>query len=94
MSEEKTPVLPEVKFNRNGYEIRTQVLQIANERLHQEFSHKWRGWETVFKVDMSHGRTGKVAIPEYPGVDAVLSAAEQLYKFVEYGSIHQNLKDK
>ena len=31
MAEQFKPQLPEVKFNKNGYEIRTQVLEMAKQ---------------------------------------------------------------
>ena len=78
-----TPKLPEVKFNKNGYEIRTEILKQAQDLIGQEFSWKWGGWE------MSTARepvTGKllttVDIPVFPGIDKVLETAERMYAFV------------
>ena len=77
------PKLPEVKFNKNGYEIRTEILKQAQDLIGQEFSWKWSGWE------MSTARepvTGKllttVDIPVFPGIDKVLETAERMYAFV------------
>ena len=39
-----TPKLPEVKFNKNGYEIRTEILKQAQDLIGQEFSWNWSGW--------------------------------------------------
>jgi len=39
-----TPKLPEVKFNKNGYEIRSDVLAMAKEVVMQEYQVKFAGW--------------------------------------------------
>ena len=40
-----TPKLPEVKFSKNGYEIRTDVLAMAKDAVMEEYHSKLRGWE-------------------------------------------------
>ena len=37
--------VPEVKFNKNGYEIRTEILEMAKDLVGQEFNYKWQGWK-------------------------------------------------
>jgi hypothetical protein len=78
-----TPKLPEVKFNKNGYEIRTEILDMAKGLISEEFHAKFQGWE------MSTARepvTGKllttVGMPEFPGLDKILETAERMYGFV------------
>ena len=44
--------LPEVKFNKNGYEIRTEILEMAQSLVGQEFQYKWAGWE--MKIGRAH----------------------------------------
>jgi len=36
---------PEIKFNKNGYEIRTDVLEMAKEITLQEYKAKFGEWE-------------------------------------------------
>ena len=36
--------LPKVQFNKNGYEIRTQVLDMAKQFTEYEYSSKWMVW--------------------------------------------------
>ena len=75
-----TPKLPEVKFNKNGYEIRSDILDMAKGLVSEEYHAKFQGWE------MSTGRdekTGQLVttfgMPEFPGLDKVLETAEKMY---------------
>lgn len=78
---------PEVKFNRNGYEIRTEILDMAKDIVGQEFSYKWQGWEMTAARDEKSGHiVTKVGMPEFPGLDKVLDTAEKMYAFVNNGA--------
>jgi hypothetical protein len=86
MSEFNTPKLPEVKFNKNGYEIRADVLAMAKDQVQAEYSYKFQGWEMSAARDEKTGQiVTKVGMPEVPGIDAVLEAAEKMYSFVNNG---------
>ena len=75
--------LPKVQFNKNGYEIRTQVLDLAKQFTEFEYSQKWVGWEVSTKRDPETGQMStKVGMPEVTGVDHVLETAEKFYKFI------------
>ena len=83
MHDNKLPGLPEVKFNKNGYEIRSDVLAMAKDLVGQEFQYKWAGWEMSSKRDEKTGQmVSSVNMPEYPGLDKILETAEKLYGFV------------
>jgi hypothetical protein len=83
MSENKMPGLPEVKFNKNGYEIRTDILAMAKDLVAQEYHVKFQGWEMSAKRDEKTGQiVSTVAMPEFPGLDKVLETAEKMYGFV------------
>jgi hypothetical protein len=83
LSEVKTP---EVKFNKNGYEIRTEILDMAKDIVGQEFSYKWQGWEMSAARDDKTGQiVTQVGMPEFPGLDKVLETAEKMYAFVNNG---------
>jgi hypothetical protein len=74
---------PEVKFNKSGYEIRTDILAMAKDLINQDFQIKWQGWEMTSARDEKTGQiVTKVDMPEYPGLDQVLATAEAMYKFV------------
>lgn len=78
--------LPEVKFNKNGYEIRTEILEMAKDLVGQEFNYKWQGWEVSAERDEKTGQiVNKVNMPEFPGLDKVLETAERMYSFVNNG---------
>ncbi len=86
MSNFDTPKLPEVKFNKNGYEIRTDILAMAKDIVHQEYSWKFQGWEMSAKRDEKTGQVvTSVGMPEFPGLDKVLETAEKMYSFVNQG---------
>ena len=83
MAESYTPAAPQVKFNKNGYEIRTQVLDMAKAFTEFEYSMKFTGWEQTVTRDPETGEVvTSVAVPEVPGVDTVLEKAEKFYAFV------------
>ena len=83
MSHFDTPKLPEVKFNKNGYEIRTEILKQAQDLIGQEFSYKWNGWEMSTAKDEKTGKlVTTVGMPQFPGLDKVLETAERMYAFV------------
>jgi hypothetical protein len=83
MAEQYTPKVPEVKFNKNGYEIRSEVLEMAKSYTEFEFGSKWMGWDVSAKRDPETGQVvSKVDMPEVPGVDKVLETAEKFYDFI------------
>ena len=45
-----TPKLPEVKFNKNGYEIRTDILSMAKDLVGQEYHAKYMAGKLVPNV--------------------------------------------
>jgi hypothetical protein len=82
-----TPKLPEVKFNKNGYEIRTDVLAMAKDAVMEEYHSKFRGWEMSVQKDEKTGQVvTKVDMPEFPGLDKIMEAAEKFYGFVNSGT--------
>ena len=83
MSNFETPKLPEVKFNKNGYEIRTDILGMAKDLVAQDFAVKFQGWEMTAERDPKTNQiVSKVNMPEFPGLDKVLETAEKMYSFV------------
>ena len=83
MSTFDTPKLPEVKFNKNGYEIRTEILDMAKGLVSEEFHSKFRGWEMSVARDEKTGQVvTKVDMPQFPGLDKILETAEKMYGFV------------
>ena len=78
-----TPKLPEVKFNKNGYELRTDILAMAKDMVQQEYQMKFQGWELSAQRDEKTGQlVTSVAMPEFPGLDKILETAEKMYGFV------------
>ena len=78
-----TPKVPEVKFNKNGYEIRSDILMMAKDVVQQEYQMKFAGWELSAKKDEKTGQlVSTIAMPEFPGLDKILETAEKMYGFV------------
>ena len=83
---EFTPKLPEVKFNKNGYEIRTDILAMAKDLVESEYRVAFQGWEMKAECDAKTGQVvTSVAMPQFPGLDKVLETAEKMYAFVNSG---------
>lgn len=75
--------LPEVKFTKNGYEIRADVLGMAKDLVQAEYDIKFQGWQMSSERDPRTGAiTTTVAMPEFPGIAKVLETAEKMYEFV------------
>ena len=68
--------MPKVTTNKNGYEIRTKVLEMAQNNVWQDYHAKLGAFETSVSKEGDEVVT-KVTMPEVPGVDQVLSAAEK-----------------
>ena len=82
-----TPKLPEVKFNKNGYELRTDILAMAKDPVQHEYQMKFQGWELSAKRDEKTGQlVSTVNMPEFPGLDKILETAEKMYGFVNQGT--------
>lgn len=94
MSEKfEMPKAPEVKFNKNGYEIRTDILGMAKDLVQSEHSVKFHGWEMSTKRDETTGQiVSTVEMPQFPGLDKVLETAEKMYSFVNQGVAYQASK--
>ena len=81
MAEMFKAAMPKITTNKNGYEIRTKVLEMAQNQAWQDYHAKWAGYETsVTKV--GDEVVTEVKMPEVPGAEAVLEAAEKFYAFV------------
>lgn len=79
--------LPTVKFNKTGYEIRSDILGMAKDLVQSEYSMKFRGWELSSERDSSTGQiVNRVNMPEFPGLDNVLETAQKMYDFVTTGA--------
>ena len=75
--------MPKVTMNKNGYEIRTQVLEMAKDNVWSDFHAKFAGWEQTVKRDPKSGEVvSTTTMPEVPGADEVLKAADKFYAFV------------
>jgi hypothetical protein len=86
MSDLKLPKMPEFKATKSGYEIRADILKQAQDLVAQEFNYKFQGWEMSGKRDDKTGQfVTTVGMPEFPGIEQILSTAERMYAFVNAG---------
>lgn len=83
MSNIETFKMPEVKFNKNGYEIRSDILSMAKDLVESEYRVAFQGWELKAERDSKTGQViTSVEMPQFPGLDKVLETAEKMYSFV------------
>ena len=83
MAEMFKAAMPKITTNKNGYEIRTKVLEMAQNNIWNDYNAKFAGWEQTVKRDQDTGEVvTTITMPEVPGSDAVLEAAEKFYDFV------------
>jgi hypothetical protein len=73
--------MPKVSTNKNGYEIRTKVLEMAQNNIWNDYHAKLGQFETTVAKEGDEVVT-TVTMPQVPGADAVLEAAEKFYTFV------------
>ena len=88
----KAPAAPEVKFNKNGYEIRADILGMAKEMVTEDFQAKFAGWSLTATKDSQGQLLTQVEMPQFPGLDKVLETAEKMYGFVNQGASYQATK--
>ena len=84
-----TPKTPEfsVNKNKNGYEIRLDVLNMAKDLVAEDFHAKFSGWELTVSRDEKTGQiVNTVEMPKFPGLDKVLETAENMYAFINQSS--------
>ena len=75
------PAAPVVKANKNGYEIRTKVLEFAQNQTWQDYHAKLGAFETSVTKEGDEVVT-KVEMPQVPGTETVLETAQKFYDFV------------
>lgn len=84
MSAMMSNMMPRVTASKNGYEIRTKVLDLAVMQAWQDYNAKWGQFETsVAKEDdeiITKVTTGDA--PSIPNADFVLEIAEKFYGFI------------
>ena len=72
---------PTITPNKNGYEIRTKVLDIANQAVWNDYNAKWGQFETSIKKEHDEIVT-KVEMPSVPNIDTIMETAQKFYDFV------------
>jgi|TARA_Y200000002_G_scaffold345308_1_gene319114 Ni,Fe-hydrogenase I large subunit len=83
MAEMVKDMMPKINTNKNGYEIRSKILQIAKDQEHFEYQAKFAGWQQSTKVDPeTNEMVTTVEMPSIPGVDSILETANKFYDFV------------
>tara|TARA_B100000683_G_scaffold244814_1_gene255335 strand:- start:472 stop:762 length:291 start_codon:yes stop_codon:yes gene_type:complete len=83
MAEFMKSFTPQVKTNKNGYEIRTKILEMAKDQCAMEYGFKYQGWEIGQRPDGDGNIVTRVEMPAIPGVEEILETAQKFYDFVE-----------
>ena len=73
--------LPQVTLNKNGYEIRTELLGMAQHYVENDYHAKWGQFETSIQKEGDELVT-KVEMPTVPGVEQIMDTAQKFYDFV------------
>ena len=73
--------MPQVKPIKIGYDSRTKILDMAQQHAWQDYYAKWGMFEASMTKEMGELVT-KVTLPEVPGTETVLDAAQKFYDFV------------
>lgn len=83
MKDTKTNTEFKVNPSKNGYEIRSDILGLANNLILEEYKMKFAGWEMQqYRDPETKQLVAKVDMPEFPGLDKVLETAQKMYDFV------------
>ena len=82
---------PQFKTNKNGYEIRTKILEMAQNEMWNDYHAKFGAWSTSIAKDGEEIAI-KVEMTTVPGVSEVLETAEKFYSFVEGNNSKNNSK--
>jgi hypothetical protein len=77
MADMMKSMMPQVKPNKSGYEIRTKV----QGQVWQDYHAKFAGYEMAVTKDGDNVVT-TVEMPNVPGAEAVLETAQKFYDFV------------
>lgn len=82
MFEQMKNIMPKLSVNKNGYEIRAQVLDMAYHHVWKDYSAKWGEYEVTAQKNSDGQISTTVKAPAIPGVKEVLEAADKFYDFV------------
>ena len=93
MAEFMKSFTPQIKYNKNGYEIRTKILEMAQNEMWNDYHAKFGAWSTSIAKDGEEIVT-KVEMPTVPGVSEVLETAEKFYSFVEGNKVPTKSKEE
>lgn len=74
--------LPKVSVNKNGYEIRTKILEMAMSNVWQDYYARWGQFEVSGTKIGTDETVHKITFPTVPGTEEILKSAEQMYGFV------------
>lgn len=69
--------------NKNAYEIRTQILEMARGLVSEDYHSNYQTWEMTAPRDNQGLIITTRGKPEFPSLEYILETAEKMYKFVE-----------
>ena len=81
-AEQFSKALPKVTFNKTGYEIRAQMLELAANATWNDYSAKWGQYSMAVEKSDEGTVVSRVTMPPIPGAEQVLETAEKFYNFV------------
>jgi len=73
--------MSEVK-SKTGYEIRTEILGMAQGLLTEKHRNRFQVWEQTAERDKETGRVLDTNAPAFPDETDIIALAEKMYEFV------------
>ena len=79
-----------MSINKNAYELRTDILGMAQSQVMDKFNNEFSVWDMSLE---RHPDTGVILplstapAPKYPTTSEILKTANELYSFVEAGRV-------
>ena len=74
--------------NKNGFEIRADILKLAQDHLQTEFSYGMSQYDQ--SMTNPDWKGGEIVKPTFPSTERVLETAKAMYTFVNTQVQHQN----
>ena len=75
--------------NKNAYELRTDILSMAQNSVMDKFNNEFGVWDQSCERHPDTGRLmpSNAPAPTYPTTSEILKTANELYTFVEAGRV-------
>jgi len=70
-------------MTKSAYEIRLEVLKMAQDQANQKFYNSWE--QAAKKAEINENASYLTEVPEFPNADAIITEANKLKGFIDKG---------